>query len=237
MMQTTYGLAHLWSQSDALIRAVTLLLLGLSVASWGIMASKALRLLRLRALARWIEGDFWRQADLAAAGRALGERDPAGPFAALVHEGLAAAEHHREAESRLAGAVSRDEWLARALRGALDESVAGLQRGLPLLASVSSTTPFIGLFGTVWGIYHALIAIGSSGQAGIEQVAGPVGEALLMTALGLAVAIPATLGYNALVRQNKALVQRLNRFAQDVHACLLTGRRTARALRVVAGGS
>ena len=111
------------------------------------------------------------------------------------------------------------------LRNSIDESTARLQSGLAVLASVGSTAPFVGLFGTVWGIYHALMAISAAGQATIDKVAGPIGEALIMTALGLAVAIPAVLGYNALVRGNKAMLNKLNRFAHDLHAYFVTGSR------------
>jgi biopolymer transport protein ExbB len=122
------------------------------------------------------------------------------------------------------------EWLTRSLRNSIDESTARLQSGLAVLASVGSTAPFVGLFGTVWGIYHALLAISVAGQATIDKVAGPIGEALIMTALGLAVAIPAVLGYNALVRGNKGVLGKLNRFAHDLHAYFLTG------ARVTSGG-
>jgi biopolymer transport protein ExbB len=119
------------------------------------------------------------------------------------------------------------DWLTRSLRNSIDESTARLQSGLAVLASVGSTAPFVGLFGTVWGIYHALITISSAGQASIDKVAGPIGEALIMTALGLAVAIPAVLGYNALVRGNKSVLMKLNRFAHDLHAYFVTGARVS----------
>jgi biopolymer transport protein ExbB len=117
--------------------------------------------------------------------------------------------------------------VTRSLRNAIDEFTARLQSGLAILASVGSTAPFIGLFGTVWGIYHALVAIGTSGQSTIDKVAGPIGEALIMTALGLAVAIPAVLGYNALVRGNKSILSKLNSFAHDLHAYFVTGARVS----------
>ena len=117
------------------------------------------------------------------------------------------------------------DWVTRSLRNTMDEFTSRLQSGLAILASVGSTAPFIGLFGTVWGIYHALLSIGTAGQATIDKVAGPVGESLIMTALGLAVAIPAVLGYNALVRGNKGVLQKLNRFAHDLHAYFVTGTR------------
>ena len=117
------------------------------------------------------------------------------------------------------------DWTTRTLRNGVDEATARMQAGLAVLASVGSTAPFIGLFGTVWGIYHALMSISAAGQATIDRVAGPIGEALIMTALGLAVAIPAVLGYNALVRGNKAVLNQLNRFAHDLHAYFVTGAR------------
>jgi hypothetical protein len=120
------------------------------------------------------------------------------------------------------------DWVTRCLRNSIDDTTARLQSGLAMLASVGSTAPFVGLFGTVWGIYHALMSIGAAGQATIDKVAGPIGEALIMTALGLAVAIPAVLGYNALVRGNKYIVTRLNRFAHDLHAYFVTGARVTR---------
>jgi biopolymer transport protein ExbB len=125
--------------------------------------------------------------------------------------------------------MSVSDWLTRSLRNSIDESTARLQSGLAVLASVGSTAPFVGLFGTVWGIYHALITISSAGQASIDKVAGPIGEALIMTALGLAVAIPAVLGYNALVRGNKSVLMKLNRFAHDLHAYFVTGARVSGA--------
>jgi biopolymer transport protein ExbB len=121
--------------------------------------------------------------------------------------------------------LDKSDWVTRSLQNTIDDATADLQSGMAILASVGSTSPFVGLFGTVWGIYHALMQIGMAGQATIDKVAGPIGEALIMTALGLAVAIPAVLGYNALVRGNKAVITRMNRFAHDLHALLMTGSR------------
>ena len=128
--------------------------------------------------------------------------------------------------------LSISDWVTLELRNGVDEFTAKLQAGLAILASVGSTAPFVGLFGTVWGIYHALLSIGMSGQATIDKVAGPVGEALIMTALGLAVAIPAVLGYNALVRGNKGILGKVNRFAHDLHAYFVTGARVGGAVAV-----
>lgn len=139
--------------------------------------------------------------------------------------GKEAAQHHRASQPQLHDVMDISDWITRSLKSAIDEAVARMQSGLAVLASVGSTAPFVGLFGTVWGIYHALINIGASGVPTIDKVAGPVGEALIMTAFGLAVAIPAVLGYNALTRGNKGVISKLNRFAHDLHAYFVTGAR------------
>jgi len=153
--------------------------------------------------------------------------DASNPFRQLAIAGFEAEAHLRAQDQRphLKDSLDLNDWVTRCLRSAIDESTAQLQSGLAILASVGSTAPFVGLFGTVWGIYHALLAIGMSGQSTIDKVAGPIGEALIMTALGLAVAIPAVLGYNALVRGNKGVIAKLNRFAYDLHALFVTGSR------------
>ncbi len=221
-MESGFGLLHLWAQGDAVTRLVALVLLAMSLASWVVILLKAMALRRRMAQARCTEA-FWNAADYAAAVEALGgEAD--NPF-----RGLALAGHAASARSgtqpTLEQGLNRSDWVTRHLRHAVDEALARLQSGLAVLASVGSTAPFVGLFGTVWGIYHALMSISGAGQATIDRVAGPVGEALVMTALGLAVAIPAVLAYNALVRGNKRVVMKLNRFAHDLHAYLLTGER------------
>ena len=228
-MNTEFGLLHLWSQGDWVTRAVALLLLGMSLASWMVILMKALDLRRHAAQARKIES-FWHAADFADGLNKLGT-DPANPFRNLALEGREAAAHHN-AQPQLHDSLDASEWVTRSLRNSIDEATSRLQAGLAILASVGSTAPFIGLFGTVWGIYHALLAVSVAGQATIDKVAGPIGEALVMTALGLAVAIPAVLGYNALVRGNKSTQQRLNRFAHDLHAYFMTGARVS-----AAGGS
>ena len=224
-MNTDFGLAHLWSQGDLVTKGVAVLLLVMSLASWMVILVKALDLRRYAGQARHIES-FWHSADFADGLSKLGT-DPSNPYRALALEGREAAAHHN-AQPQLHDSLGASEWITRALRNAIDESTARLQSGLAVLASVGSTAPFVGLFGTVWGIYHALLSIGVAGQATIDKVAGPIGEALVMTALGLAVAIPAVLGYNALVRGNKAVIQKLNRFAHDLHAHFVTGARVVR---------
>ena len=223
-MDSQFGLMQLWQQGDIVTKGVFLLLLGMSLASWMVIIIKAIDLRRYASQARRIES-FWHAADFADGLNKLGT-DPANPFRTLALEGREAAAHHN-AQTQLHDSLDASEWLTRSLRNSIDESTARLQSGLAVLASVGSTAPFVGLFGTVWGIYHALIAISAAGQATIDKVAGPIGEALIMTALGLAVAIPAVLGYNALVRGNKSVLFKLNRFAHDLHAYLVTGARVS----------
>jgi biopolymer transport protein ExbB len=180
------------------------------------MIIKALDIMKFKKLARNAQ-DFWHSPDLASGLEKLGD-DKANPFRYLVLEGREATAHHRKTSAHLHDTLDISDWVTRCMRNGISEFTARLQSGLAILASVGSTAPFIGLFGTVWGIYHALVAIGLSGQSSIDKVAGPIGEALIMTALGLAVAIPAVLGYNALVRGNKSILNSLNSFAHDMHA-------------------
>ena len=224
MNNNDFGLTHVWMQGDFVTRFVALLLLAMSVASWMVIIVKALNLRRFMGQARRIES-FWHSADFADGLNKLGD-DASNPFRALALEGREAAAHHN-AQTQLHDSLDASEWLTRTLRNSIDDSTARMQAGLAVLASVGSTAPFIGLFGTVWGIYHALLSISTAGQATIDKVAGPIGEALIMTALGLAVAIPAVLGYNALVRGNKGVLNKLNRFAHDLHAYFVTGARVA----------
>ncbi len=174
------------------------------------------------------EKEFWTSGSLTDALVKL--KGTSNPFRALAETGKQAYEYHETNKARLSGAIGTSEWISESLQRTADIIISRLQAGLPVLASVGSTAPFVGLFGTVWGIYHALIAIGISGQASIDKVAGPVGEALIMTALGLAVAVPAVLGFNWLMRRNKIIIERVNYFAHDLHA-LLSGARVAMAGR------
>ena len=222
-MESQFGLVSVWTQGDWVTKGVALLLLAMSLASWMVMLIKALDILRYKKLAAGTEA-FWHSADFAEGLARLGPQ-AGNPFHALAVEGREAAAHHRATKAQLHDSLDVSDWVTRCLRSQLDDSTSRLQSGLAILASVGSTAPFVGLFGTVWGIYHALMGIGAAGQATIDKVAGPIGEALIMTALGLAVAIPAVLGYNALVRGNKAVLVKLNRFAHDLHAYLVTGAR------------
>ncbi|MBI1397128.1 MAG: MotA/TolQ/ExbB proton channel family protein [Betaproteobacteria bacterium] len=225
MQAQSHGLIAFLSQTDAIGLSVALLLLSMSVASWAVILSKVFRTVNIRNTARRTIESFWSNPSLA---RALEEMraDATNPFALLARAGVGAAMHHqRHQAGRLGDAMSLSDFVTRALRQGINVAQSRLETGLSLLASVGSTAPFVGLFGTVWGIYHALIGISASGQASIDKVAGPVGEALIMTALGLAVAIPAVLGYNALTRTNRVILADLDAFAHDLHAYLATGAR------------
>jgi biopolymer transport protein ExbB len=224
-MNSQFGLANLWSQGDIVIRSVAVLLLLMSLASWTVIIVKTLDVLKYRRVSR-AAGDFWHSEGFAAGLGKLGS-DPADPFHQLAQQGREAMLHHRNTKAHLHDALDISDWVTRSLQNTIDEFTGRLQAGLAVLASVGSTAPFVGLFGTVWGIYHALLSIGAAGQASIDKVAGPIGEALIMTALGLAVAIPAVLGYNALVRGNKGVLQKVNRFAHDLHAYFVTGARVS----------
>lgn len=213
-----YGLHALWGQGDWVARGTLVFLLLMSLASWALMAAKACEQWRLFGHARQARNRFWHAASLAQGEGCLAATSP---FRQIAASGIAAAQHP---EDRLLGTLDQHGWITMTLQRAVDDATSQLQGGLALLATVGSTAPFVGLFGTVWGIYHALTAIGVSGQASIDKVAGPVGEALIMTAIGLAVAVPAVMGYNILVRRNKIAQDQLRSFTADLHAVLVGGR-------------
>lgn len=221
-LDNPYGLEALWTQGDAIIKGVAILLLLMSVASWLVIVIRGLDLWRLRRQAKSLNA-FWQAHDFNEALEHLQPATPQNPYRLLAVKGRDALDYHRTHGDNLNSQLPLTDWLTTAIGNALDESRERMQRGLAILASVGSTAPFVGLFGTVWGIYHALVGIGVSGQASIDKVAGPVGEALIMTAFGLAVAIPAVLGYNAITRGNKGILGRLDRFASQLHAYLITG--------------
>jgi biopolymer transport protein ExbB len=209
-----YGLAALWAGSDIVARAVLVVMLLMSIASWYVIITRAFDQARMLRQARTAREAFAQGGDDAAL---LGALVPGSPFRHVAESGLDALRRHTPVAAR----ISLDDWLSLGLRRAGDRVQSRAQEGLALLATVGSTSPFIGLFGTVWGIYHALTAIGVAGQASIDKVAGPVGEALIMTAIGLAVAVPAVLGYNWLVRRNRAVMEAVRGFAADMHERLL----------------
>ncbi len=215
MVENPYGLAALWAQGDFVARGTLLILVLMSVASWYILVTRLAASLKLSAEARSVRQSFFKAATLQAGVATLGAGSA---FRYIAEAGINAREHH---EGTLTEHIDRNTWITMSVQRSVDEVQSRLQGGLAILATVGSTAPFIGLFGTVWGIYHALTAIGSAGQASIDKVAGPVGEALIMTAIGLAVAVPAVLGYNALVRRNKVTMDAVRSFAADLHGILL----------------
>lgn len=224
----SYGIAHVWRQGDFVTRGLAILLFTMSVLSWSVIVVKVMNLMRLKRLLMSAERAFWFSDDLADGIEKLANESPSltdNPLLALAVSGRLAAEHHEQTQPHLQDRLDISDWIARNLRDTLDDCVGRMQSGLAILASIGSTSPFVGLFGTVWGIYHALLSIGAAGGASIDRVAGPVGEALIMTAFGLFVAIPAVIGYNAISRANRSVLSKLNRFAHGLHAFLVTGAR------------
>ncbi len=217
------GIAHYWAQADSVIRATAVVLLAMSVASWSLILWKLWAWLRMRRASRALDG-FWAARSIDEAIAAFRPLDTELLFLPLAAAAQQAATRRFD-EASMAAHTDRSELITRALRQRINEAAARLEAGQTLLASVGATAPFVGLFGTVWGIYHALIGIAAVGTIAIERVAGPVGEALLMTALGLVVAVPAVLGYNAFTRVNRKLLAELDGFAHDLHAYLTLGAR------------
>lgn len=230
-MTEGFGLGHIWLHGDAVIRVTMVFLILMSVASWAVMLRKAFEVWMHRRAAQDSEG-FWHCASFQEGLGVLALRGDSF-FHELARTAQDASEHHRAAQAQLHDRLDVSEWITRSLHDRIDDCTGRLQGGLTLLASIGSTAPFVGLFGTVWGIYHALVGIGMTGEVGLDKVAGPIGETLIMTALGLVVAIPAVLGYNALTRSNRFLLAKLQRFAHDLHAYFVTG--TAVAQRQAQG--
>ncbi len=225
-MNTPFGIANLWLEGDFITRFVALALLTCSIVTWVILLSRFWDLRNVRKLSPQLD-QFWRATSYDQGLNVFS--DHAGnPYYQIAKSAATASAHHQSQSTNhreLLQTLNYSEWMARSLKNSIDGVAAKLQKGLTFLGSTGATAPFIGLFGTVWGIYHALISISSSGSAQIDQVAGPIGEALIMTALGLAVAIPAVLGFNTLNRANKLLVADLNRFGNDLLAYFVTGAR------------
>lgn len=231
-MQTSEssGLFIFIQQADAASFVVILLLLLMSVITWYLMLTKFIQGWRATKLIAQSADIFWRAPSLSAASLSLKQHAGVDSFTRMARQGIDATAHYREyvpsqQPDKPDEGVTLSEFVTRALRRAIALETARLESGLTILASIAGTAPFVGLFGTVWGIYHALINIGASGQNTIDAVAGPLGEALIMTAAGLAVAIPAVLGYNALVRSNRVALFHLDSLAYDLHAYLTTGAR------------
>jgi biopolymer transport protein ExbB len=233
-MEQTLGLAHFVTQADGVARVVLGLMLIASVGTWYLVITKGWRNWRMRRRSDDFLAAFWEATNLEAVAQRMRQTGITEPFSHLVHHGFTAIEQHaRHCDAPDAQAVAfvdsggAEELLTRALKRAIEEDRGQLEFGQTFLATVASSAPFVGLFGTVWGIYHALIAIGLSGQGTLDKVAGPVGEALIMTGLGLAVAIPAAIAFNAFGRANRNVLSQLNSFAYDVFAFLATGIKTS----------
>ncbi|HWJ34756.1 MAG TPA: MotA/TolQ/ExbB proton channel family protein [Steroidobacteraceae bacterium] len=220
-VENPFGLGALIQQGDLVARSTLVILLIMSLLTWFIMITKFFDQRRQRLQAIEAEKEFWNSGSLTDALVKL--KGTSNPFRALAETGKQAYEYHEVNKARLSGAIGTSEWITESLTRTSDSIIGRMQAGLPVLASVGSTAPFVGLFGTVWGIYHALIAISASGSASIEKVAGPVGEALIMTAIGLFVAVPAVLGYNVLLRRNKNLQEAVSHFTHELHAYLISG--------------
>ena len=202
-----------------LFRSTLVALVIMSLGTWYILITKLLEQTKMFKSASEAQEKFWSANTVAEGTTALGE---ASPFRYIAETGLSANDHH---EGKLIEAIDRHTWVTMSIQRAVDLIAGRMQDGLTFLATVGSTAPFVGLFGTVWGIYHALTAIGIAGQASIDKVAGPVGEALIMTAIGLLVAVPAVLGYNWLVRRNKTALEKVRTFGADLHSVLIAGAR------------
>ena len=225
-MNTPFGLANLWLEGDSITRFVALALLLCSIVTWVILLSRFWDLRNLRKFTPELD-KFWHATSFDQGLYSLTNHG-ANPYYHIAKSALDASAHHQSQSTNhreLLQTLNYSEWMARSIKYSIDGVAAKLQKGLTFLGSTGATAPFIGLFGTVWGIYHALISISSSGSAQLDQVAGPIGEALIMTALGLAVAIPAVLGFNAINRANKLLVADMNRFGNDLLAYFVTGAR------------
>jgi len=209
-----YGLGALWAQGDIVAKGTLLILVLMSMGSWYVIITKFFEQSKAAKFAKAAQDSFWSAASLRQGTDGLAEDSP---FRFIAEKGLESANKH----TGLLGAVDFNTWSSQSIQRAIGNVQSRMQDGLAVLATVGSTSPFVGLFGTVWGIYNALVKIGMSGQASIDKVAGPVGESLIMTAIGLAVAVPAVLGYNWLVRRNKAIMEDVNAFGSDLHSVLL----------------
>src|SRR5947208_1500282 len=214
-----YGLEALWSGGGLISRSVLILLAIMSLASWYVILTKLWDQRKLKQSARVAEKQFWTAPSIKDGVERLKKGDD---FRLVAEDGLRAASHH---DGRLTDRIDLHEWITMSLQRAVDQVNSKLNTGLGLLATVGSTAPFVGLFGTVWGILSALVNIGVAGQASIDKVAGPVGEALIMTAIGLFVAVPAVMGYNWLLGRNKVIQDALRNFASNLHAYLVSGAR------------
>jgi len=218
------GFSHFIAQSDAVGKFLLGVLVVMSVASWGLIVAKGVaQFLRNKRSAVFLDF-FWNARSLDAVKAELNTHGAHDPFSHLSAHAMHAQAHHaRYGAAKLSEAGTANDFITRTIKKVLDEETTRLESGLTTLATIGATAPFVGLFGTVWGVYHALVAIGMSGAGTLDKVAGPVGEALIMTGVGLAVAIPAVMAYNAFTRGNRVLAARLDAFAYELHSFLTLG--------------
>ena len=218
------GFAHFLAQADAVGQTLLAILALMSVASWAIIAVKGLTMLVRQQRSQAFLNFFWNATSLEQVAGEIATHGAHDPFSHLASHAMHAQAHHaRYGAAKLEEAGTSSEFVTRTIKKVLDEETTRLENGLSVLATVGATAPFIGLFGTVWGVYHALVAIGVSGTGTLDKVAGPVGEALIMTGLGLAVAIPAVIGYNWLTRANRVMLSKLDAFAYELHTFVSMG--------------
>lgn len=231
-VENQFSLANYWSHGDALSHAIAYLLLAMSLVSWFLILSKTWAAWRVRRSSAAVDA-FWDAPGMDDAIAALALADPERLYAPLAAHGAAHLRRQTAGKAAtvatLGGEMDPAEQITRVLRLAIHRATQRLESGLTVLASIGSTAPFIGLLGTVWGIYHALATVSAAGVVQIDKVAGPVGEALIMTGCGLTVAIPAVLAYNGLNRVNRLTLAELDAFAHDLHAYLTTGARRGAA--------
>ncbi|MGB7482709.1 MAG: MotA/TolQ/ExbB proton channel family protein [Castellaniella sp.] len=222
------GVLHFIGQSDAVGKSLFVFLMLMSLASWYLILAKGLTHLRIRRRSRKFLSEFWAASSLEQVENEISTHGAEEPFAHLASHAIHAQKHHTKYGAlKLEESGSTAAFVTRTIRKVIDEETARLENGLTVLASVGSTAPFVGLFGTVWGVYHALLSISMTDGVTINRIAGPVGEALIMTGLGLAVAIPAVLAYNAFVRVNRVYLAQLDAFAHDLFTFLTTGQQVA----------
>jgi biopolymer transport protein ExbB len=217
MVENPYGIEAVWKEGDIIARGTLFILTIMSMGSWYILITKLFDQFKLNSQANEARRTFWKAASVQAG---IADLKEGSPFRFIAETGAKASEHH---EGSLLEKINLNEWVSMSIQRSVDKIQSRLQDGLAFLATVGSTAPFVGLFGTVWGIYGALTRIGITGQASIDKVAGPVGEALIMTAFGLFVAVPAVLGYNFLVRRNKSAMEEVRAFSTDLHLVLISG--------------
>lgn len=236
------GVMHFISQADGVGKALFIILLLMSLITWYLIVVKAANNMIVRKRSSDFLNKFWNASSLDQVENEISTHGARDAFSHLASHAMHARAHHAKyGVTKLEETGSNGEFVTRTMRKVIDEETAKLENGLTILASVGSTAPFVGLFGTVWGVYHALVGIGLSDGVTINRIAGPVGESLIMTGLGLAVAIPAVLAYNTFVRNNRVFLSRLDAFAHDLFAFLTTGQQVAlsdgkvRALRRSAG--